>query len=139
MKKRRPAPKSRRPGPAPGSACVWNGVTRSSHEWYLNLPGTAQGTLTCKRCGAKQDVDTIPTVHIPGYKNMPRKTQEALGRMFAIIAKNYQAYNSPTPPHGSCLICGHDKPFSVYRGDVGVCFDCRDAAQKQNTELRSGS
>ena len=33
-------------------------------------------------------------------------------------------------PHGSCLLCGHDKPFAVFVADasVGVCQSCREAA-----------
>jgi hypothetical protein len=34
-------------------------------------------------------------------------------------------------PHGSCLICGHDRPYAVWHDPsmVGVCFACRDAAK----------
>lgn len=34
-------------------------------------------------------------------------------------------------PRGSCLICGYDKPFAVWRdgADAGVCEECRDNAR----------
>jgi hypothetical protein len=46
-------------------------------------------------------------------------------------AKPSEANPMTTPietPHGSCLICGHDKPFGVWKAgtDCGVCVQCRD-------------
>lgn len=43
---------------------------------------------------------------------------------------------SPRTPHGSCLICGYDKPWSVFAVAeaevpvVGVCADCKRGADK---------
>lgn len=42
-------------------------------------------------------------------------------------------WHTPRPkPHGSCLICGYDKPFGVWKpgADCGVCVDCRDAGNR---------
>ena len=40
------------------------------------------------------------------------------------------------PPTGSCLICGHDKPFGAWKSDVGVCLECRDKARGYDGALR---
>lgn len=34
-------------------------------------------------------------------------------------------------PHGSCMVCGHDKPYGVWHESLvtGCCHDCRDAGQ----------
>lgn len=42
------------------------------------------------------------------------------------------------PPVGSCLICGHEKPFGVWKADVGVCGDCRDKARARVETLPWG-
>ena len=36
---------------------------------------------------------------------------------------------------GSCLVCGHDKPFAVRANGVGVCVDCRAARAETPTTL----
>lgn len=35
-------------------------------------------------------------------------------------------------PRGSCMVCGHDKPYAVWepRGRYGVCRTCRDEGQR---------
>ncbi len=40
------------------------------------------------------------------------------------------------PPTGSCLICGHDKPFGAWKSDVGVCLECRDKARGYDYALQ---
>lgn len=36
---------------------------------------------------------------------------------------------SDTPPHGSCLICGHDRPFKAWHvSGAGVCGECHERA-----------
>jgi hypothetical protein len=56
-------------------------------------------------------------------------TIKAVREKYRLETQMLSNYGSASAPHGSCLICGHDKPYAVWSGNIGACLDCREAAR----------
>lgn len=70
----------------------------SERDWPEDRPGRGLYYCMCKCChkhfgGHKARTickvcDSLPQVHIQGWRDMPKETQDALVKMFQIIADN---------------------------------------------------